>query len=64
MGNRVIDRALQTHGNGYLRELPLERWYREAKAVENIADGTDEIQKMIISRNLLKGHVRTTSVNV
>jgi len=58
MGNRVIDRALQIHGGmGYTRELPLERWYREAR-LWRIYDGTDEIQRVIISRNLLKGHVK------
>ncbi|KKK37821.1 acyl-CoA dehydrogenase [Mesobacillus campisalis] len=58
MGNRVIDRALQIHGGmGYTRELPLERWYREAR-LWRIYDGTDEIQKLIISRNLIKGHVK------
>lgn len=58
MGNRVVDRVLQIHGGmGYTRELPIERWYREAR-LWRIYDGTDEIQRMIISRNLLKGHVK------
>ncbi|WP_201715012.1 acyl-CoA dehydrogenase family protein [Rossellomorea arthrocnemi] len=58
MGNRVVDRVLQIHGGmGYTRELPIERWYREAR-LWRIYDGTDEIQKLIISRNLLKGHVK------
>lgn len=57
MGNRVVDRVLQIHGGmGYTKELPIERWYREAR-LWRIYDGTDEIQRMIISRNLLKGHV-------
>lgn len=51
MGNRVVDRVLQIHGGmGYTI------WYREAR-LWRIYDGTDEIQRMIISRNLLKGHV-------
>jgi len=58
VGNRVVDRVLQIHGGmGYTKELPVERWYREAR-LWRIFDGTDEIQRMIISRNLIKGHVR------
>ncbi|SFB22436.1 acyl-CoA dehydrogenase [Lentibacillus halodurans] len=58
MGNRVVDRVMQIHGGmGYTRELPIERWYREAR-LWRIYDGTDEIQRMIIARNLLKGHVK------
>ncbi|MBU8908956.1 acyl-CoA dehydrogenase family protein [Desertibacillus haloalkaliphilus] len=58
MGNRVIDRVLQIHGGmGYTKEMPIERWYREAR-LWRIYDGTDEIQRMIIARNLLKGHVK------
>ncbi|MFD2922338.1 acyl-CoA dehydrogenase family protein [Halobacillus naozhouensis] len=58
MGNRVVDRVLQIHGGmGYTRELPIERWYREAR-LWRIYDGTDEIQRLIISRNLLRGHVK------
>lgn len=58
MGNRVVDRVLQIHGGmGYTKELPIERWYREAR-LWRIYDGTDEIQRMIISRNLIKRHVK------
>ncbi|MGY0694468.1 acyl-CoA dehydrogenase family protein [Virgibacillus sp. FSP13] len=58
MGNRVVDRVMQIHGGmGYTRELPIERWYREAR-LWRIYDGTDEIQRLIISRNLLKGNVK------
>ncbi len=58
MGNRVIDRVLQIHGGmGYTKELPIERWYREAR-LWRIYDGTDEIQRLIISRNLIKGNVK------
>ncbi|MFJ7638265.1 acyl-CoA dehydrogenase family protein [Peribacillus sp. NPDC097225] len=58
MGNRVVDRVLQIHGGmGYTKELPIERWYREAR-LWRIYDGTDEIQRMIISRNLIKEHVK------
>lgn len=58
MGNRVVDRVLQIFGGmGYTKELPIERWYREAR-LWRIYDGTDEIQRMIIARNLIKGHVK------
>lgn len=58
MGNRVVDRVMQIYGGmGYTRELPIERWYREAR-LWRIYDGTDEIQRMIISRNLLRQHVK------
>lgn len=58
MVNQVVDRALQIHGGmGYTKELPLERWYREVRLFR-IFDGTDEIQRFIIARNLLKGHVK------
>lgn len=58
IGNRIVDRVMQIHGGmGYTRELPIERWYREAR-LWRIYDGTDEIQRMIIARNLIKGHVK------
>lgn len=58
MGNRVIDKVLQIHGGmGYTKEMPFEKWYREAR-LWRIYDGTDEIQRLIISRNLLKGNVK------
>ena len=54
--NRVVDRVLQIHGGmGYTRELPIERWYRELRLLR-IYEGTDEIQRRTIARNLLSGH--------
>ncbi|WP_433282917.1 acyl-CoA dehydrogenase family protein [Pseudonocardia xinjiangensis] len=56
--NNVVDRVLQIHGGmGYTKELPIERWYRELRLLR-IFEGTDEIQRRTIARNLLKGHVR------
>src|SRR6185312_16378915 len=56
--NEIVDRMLQVHGGmGYTRELPLERWYRELRLLR-IYEGTDEIQRRTIARNLLKGHVK------
>ncbi|SEN42834.1 acyl-CoA dehydrogenase family protein [Lihuaxuella thermophila] len=58
MAYRVVDRVLQIHGGmGYTKELPIERWYREIR-LWRIYEGTDEIQRYIIARNLLKGHVK------
>ena len=54
--NEIVDRVLQIHGGmGYTRELPVERWYRELRLLR-ISEGTDEIQRRTIARNLLKGH--------
>ncbi|TYL45234.1 acyl-CoA dehydrogenase [Nocardioides sp. BGMRC 2183] len=54
--NEIVDRMLQVHGGmGYTRELPLERWYRELRLLR-IYEGTDEIQRRTIARNLLAGH--------
>ena len=40
-------------GNGYSREYPVERIYRDAKLCE-IGEGTSEIQRMVIARRLLR----------
>lgn len=54
--NEIVDRMLQVHGGmGYTRELPVERWYRELRLLR-IYEGTDEIQRRTLARNLLKGH--------
>jgi alkylation response protein AidB-like acyl-CoA dehydrogenase len=46
-------RALQMHGGiGYSKELPVERYFRDAKITE-IYEGTSEIQRMVIARNVL-----------
>ncbi|HEX4093249.1 MAG TPA: acyl-CoA dehydrogenase family protein, partial [Trebonia sp.] len=58
MANQVVDRVLQIHGGmGYTKELPIERWYRELRLLR-IFEGTDEIQRRTIARNLIKGHVK------
>lgn len=63
MGNDVVDRVLQIHGGmGYTKDLPIERWYRDMR-VWRIYDGTDEMQRLIISRNLLKGYRRAGDWN-
>src|SRR5437867_3338602 len=51
---RICNRALQVHGgSGYSRDHPLERYLRDVKLCE-IAEGTSEIQRMLIARKVLK----------
>jgi len=53
-GFRVVNEALQMHGGyGYLRDFPLERFLRDVR-VHQILEGTNEIMRVIISRELLK----------
>lgn len=53
-GVQVADRALQIHsGYGYMRDYPIERMYRDARIVP-IYEGTSEVQKMVIAREILK----------
>jgi len=54
MANRVAYKAVQIHGSvGYSRETDVERMYRDARVIP-IYEGTSEIQRMIIARDLLK----------
>ena len=49
----VTEKALQIHGGlGYSKEMPLERYFRDAKITE-IYEGTSEIQRLVIARNVL-----------
>jgi alkylation response protein AidB-like acyl-CoA dehydrogenase len=55
VGFNVCNDALQLHGgNGYIREYPLERYLRDVR-VHQILEGTNEIMRVIISRQLLNG---------
>ncbi len=55
MSNYVVDEAVQIHGGyGYVKEYPVERYFRDARVTE-IYEGTSEAQRIVISRNLLKG---------
>jgi alkylation response protein AidB-like acyl-CoA dehydrogenase len=50
---RVTTQAIQVHGGyGYTRDFPVERYFREAKALQ-IVEGTNQIQRMVIGRSLL-----------
>jgi len=52
--NRVADKALQIHGGlGYIAGYPIERFYRDAR-ITRIYEGTSEIQKNIIAKQLMK----------
>ncbi len=51
---RIVDRAIQICGSlGYSGDLPLERFYRDARAAR-IYDGPSEVHRMVIARNLAK----------
>ena len=52
--NEVADKAVQIHGGvGYIRGTPVERFYRDAR-ITRLYEGTSEIQRLVISRKLLK----------
>ena len=54
VAGRVTDLALQVHGGyGYSREYPLERYVRDAR-IKRIYEGTNEIQRLVISREILR----------
>ncbi len=51
---RVVDKAVQVHGGmGYMSDYPIERFYRDAR-ITRIFEGTNEIQRLVIARDLLK----------
>ncbi len=53
-GSQIVDQALQLFGGyGYLRDYPIERFWRDLR-VHRILEGTNEIMRMIIGRDLLK----------
>jgi alkylation response protein AidB-like acyl-CoA dehydrogenase len=54
---RVANEALQIHGGyGFIKDYPVEKFYRDVKLC-TIGEGTSEIQKLVIARQLLKSHL-------
>jgi alkylation response protein AidB-like acyl-CoA dehydrogenase len=54
MAVRVCDDALQVHGGyGFIKDYPVEKFYRDVKLC-TIGEGTSEIQRLVIARQLLK----------
>ncbi len=52
--DKIADLAVQIHGGmGYSKELPIERFYRDSR-INRICEGSNEIQKVIIARDILK----------
>ena len=53
-GMAVVDRALQLHGGyGYLQDYPIERFFRDLR-VHRILEGTNEIMRVIIAREMMR----------
>ena len=51
---RVANEAVQVHGGyGFTKDYPVEKFYRDVKLL-TIGEGTSEIQRMIIARQILK----------
>jgi hypothetical protein len=50
---RAANEAVQIHGGyGFIKDFPVEKFYRDAKLL-TIGEGTSEVQKMVIAKNLL-----------
>ena len=62
MANRVVDRCVQIlGGRGVLRDLPLERWYRELR-IKRIGEGPSEVHRLVVARNLVGAPPRKEQV--
>lgn len=52
--DKIVDMAMQIHaGMGFSREMPIERFYRDAR-INRIFEGTNEIQKIVIAHDVIK----------
>ena len=57
IARKVSNEAVQILGGyGYIKDFPVEKFYRDAKLC-TIGEGTSEIQKLVISREILKGNI-------
>ncbi len=57
IARKATQEALQVHGGyGYMKDLPVERYYRDVKVTE-IYEGTSEIMKLIIAQQILRGNI-------
>jgi len=55
VADRVCNQAIQIHGGiGYTTDVPVERYWRDARLCE-IGEGTSEIQRLVIARQILRG---------
>jgi alkylation response protein AidB-like acyl-CoA dehydrogenase len=53
-GSEIVNKALQLHGGyGYLKDYPIERFWRDLR-VHSILEGTNQVMRMIIGRDLLR----------
>ena len=53
-GSAIVDKALQLHGGyGYLQDYPIERFWRDLR-VHSILEGTNQVMRMIVSRDLIR----------
>lgn len=60
---RAAVKAVQIHGGyGYTKDYPVERYFRDAKLCE-IGEGTSEVQRMVIAKEILKQNVKFQSSN-
>jgi alkylation response protein AidB-like acyl-CoA dehydrogenase len=56
MAEKVCSMAIQIHGGyGFTQDFAVEKYYRDARVFQ-IYDGTSEVQKILISRELAAGH--------
>ncbi len=57
IARQITQEAIQIHGGyGYMKDLPIERYYRDSKVTE-IFEGTSEIMKLIIAQQILRGNL-------
>ena len=55
MLGHIVDRAVQIFGGaGYCRDLPIERYYRDAR-IYRIYDGTSEIHRAVLAKQMMRG---------